>query len=185
MTRLLVLGMLDIQPMSGYDIQQMLKLNDAERWGGVLIGSIYHALKKMEQEKLIEVTSIEHTGMRQKAVYTITDSGRKHLQELTQEALKTSSVIYPSTLYSGLSFYHKLPEEDVVTALELQKKKVDSEYEAMKAGLELKNSWMQNNMPPMTKLMFDNMFGIIKLQQEFIEEALKLLKTDNNSKNDD
>lgn len=177
MTRLLVLGMLDIQPMSGYEIQQMLKLNDSERWGGVLIGSIYHALKKMEQEKLIKVASIEHTGMRQKAVYTITDSGKNHLRELILEALKTSSVLYPSTLYSGLSFYNKLPEEEIVKALELQKKKVDSEYESMQAGLELKNSWMQNNLPQMTKLMFDNMFGIIKLQQDFIDEALKLLKT--------
>ncbi len=182
MTRLLVLGMLDIQPMSGYEIQQMLKLNDSERWGGVLIGSIYHALKKMEQEKLIEVASIEHTGMRQKAVYTITDAGRKHLLELIQEALETSSVLYPSTLYSGLSFYHKLPEEEVVQALELQKKKLDSEYKSMQAGLESKNSWMQNNLPPMTKLMFDNMFGIIKLQQDFIEAALKLLKTGDKNK---
>ncbi|WP_249529548.1 PadR family transcriptional regulator [Paenibacillus brevis] len=46
MTRLLVLGMLDMKPMSGYDIQQMLQTTDAERWSGVLIGSIYHALKK-------------------------------------------------------------------------------------------------------------------------------------------
>ncbi len=176
MTRLLVLGMLDIQPMSGYDIQQMMKLSDTERWGGVLIGSIYHALKKMEQEKLIEITSIEHTGMRQKAVYSITDAGRKHLGELIAESLQTSSILYPSTLYSGLSFYHKLPKEDVASALELQKKKVDSEYEAMQAGLDAKNAWMQNNIPPMTNLIFDNMFAIIKLQQEFLDQALKLIK---------
>ena len=34
MTRILVLGLLDVQPMSGYDIQQMLRISDAERWGG-------------------------------------------------------------------------------------------------------------------------------------------------------
>ena len=48
MTRLLVLGMLKMEPMSGYDIQQLLKLKNADQWGGVLIGSIYHALKKLE-----------------------------------------------------------------------------------------------------------------------------------------
>ncbi len=50
--------MLNMQPMSGYDIQQMLKLTNADRWGGVLIGSIYHALKKLEQEKYIEIDSV-------------------------------------------------------------------------------------------------------------------------------
>ena len=66
MTRLLVLGLLDEQPMSGYDIQQKIIGADAERWGGVLVGSIYHALKKLEQEKYIELSGIEQTGHRQK-----------------------------------------------------------------------------------------------------------------------
>ena len=35
--------------MSGYDIKQMLQTMDAKRWGGVLIGSIYYALKKLEK----------------------------------------------------------------------------------------------------------------------------------------
>ena len=50
MTKLLVLGLLDGGPMSGYDLQQKLGGADAERWGGVLPGSIYHALKKLEVE---------------------------------------------------------------------------------------------------------------------------------------
>lgn len=33
MTRLLVLAMLGLKPMTGYDIKVMLELNDAERWG--------------------------------------------------------------------------------------------------------------------------------------------------------
>ena len=36
MTKLLVLGLLDGGPMSGYDLQQKLGGADAERWGGVL-----------------------------------------------------------------------------------------------------------------------------------------------------
>lgn len=59
MTRVLVLGLLDVKPMSGYDIQQLLRISDAERWGGVLIGSIYHALKKMEKEGLVVVESLD------------------------------------------------------------------------------------------------------------------------------
>ncbi|MFR4561382.1 MAG: PadR family transcriptional regulator [Flavonifractor plautii] len=67
MTKLLVLGLLDGGPMSGYDLQQKLGGADAERWGGVLPGSIYHALKKLEGEGCIALAGVEQTGHRQKA----------------------------------------------------------------------------------------------------------------------
>ncbi len=178
MTRLLVLGILDVQPMSGYDIQQTLQMTDAERWGGVLIGSIYHALKKMEHEGYVAVTSIEQTGHRQKAIYSITDSGRTYLQSLIKESLKASSVLYPSTLYSALSFYEKVPVEECQRALEEQRSVLTNEYSAVKRGLEAKENAMQNNIPPMVNLIMENMFSIIKQQQDFVDKALELLENE-------
>lgn len=176
MTRLLVLGILDVQPMSGYDIQQALQMTDAERWGGVLIGSIYHALKKMEQEGYVTVTSIEQTGHRQKAVYSITGTGRTYLQTLIKNSLKASSVLYPSTLYSGLSFYEKLSMEECRKALEEQRVALNDEYSAVKRGLEAKDAAMQHQIPPMVNLIMENMFSIIKQQQDFVDKALALLE---------
>ncbi|WP_026263317.1 PadR family transcriptional regulator [Paenibacillus sanguinis] len=176
MTRLLVLGILDVQPMSGYDIQQALQMTDAERWGGVLIGSIYHALKKMEQEGYVAVTSIEQTGHRQKAIYSITDTGRTYLQTLIKDSLRASSVLYPSTLYSGLSFYEKLSAEECRKALEEQRVALNDEYMAVKRGLEAKDAAMQHIIPPMVLLIMENMFAIIKQQQDFVDKALALLE---------
>lgn len=176
MTRLLVLGMLDVQPLSGYDIQQMLRISDAERWGGVLVGSIYHALKKLESEGHIGVKSIEQTGHRQKAVYCITGKGKEYMKELTLESLQSLSLEYPTTLYSGLSFSHKIAASDAAESLEKQKEFLQKEYEALEYGLKAKNNAMQNYIPPMTQLIFDHMFGLIKLRQEFVEKALQLLK---------
>lgn len=176
MTRLLVLGMLDVLPMSGYDIQQALQMTDAERWGGVLIGSIYHALKKMEHEGYVAVTSIEQTGHRQKAVYSITDTGRTYLQTLIKDSLKASSVLYPSTLYSGLSFYEKLSAEECRKALEEQRIALNNEYSAVKRGLEAKDAAMQHKIPPMVNLIMENMFSTIKQQQDFVDKALALLE---------
>ena len=93
MTKLLVLGLLDGGPMSGYDLQQKLGGADAERWGGVLPGSIYHALKKLEGEGCIALAGVEQTGYRQKAVYRITEAGRNHLHTLIADALRTSSAL--------------------------------------------------------------------------------------------
>ena len=55
MTRLMVLGLLKSKPMSGYEIQQILTKSQSDSWAGILPGSIYHALKKMEKEGLVEI----------------------------------------------------------------------------------------------------------------------------------
>ncbi len=177
MTRVLVLGLLDVQPMSGYDIQQMLRISDAERWGGVLIGSIYHALKKMEKEGLVVVDSIEQTGHRQKAIYKITATGREYLSQLVEDSLADSSVSYPSTLYSGLSFIEKVSPEKALAALNNQLVTLEKEYQALESGFRLKDIAMHQNIPPMTKLIFDNMYAIVNQQRAFVENAIKLLKS--------
>ena len=178
MTRLLVLGMLDVKPMSGYDIQQALQMTDAERWGGVLIGSIYHALKKMEQEGVVEVSSMEQTGHRQKAIYAITAKGRQYLQTLLYDALKTPPPLYPSTVYSALSFCDKLPAAQCCEALRLQHAELQREYEAVERGLRAKDEAMQHNIPPMVKLIMEHMFAVIRQQQQFVEDALHLLENE-------
>lgn len=176
MTRLLVLGLLDVQPMSGYDIQQTLSMLDAERWGGILVGSIYHALKKLEQEKYIELTGIEQTGHRQKAVYQTTQQGKEHLKSLISDSLRTSSVLYPTTLYSGLSFIDKIPPDQARRALEEQKQLLDEEYRALEHGLKEKEAALQDDIPQISKITFDNMFAIIRQQQQFIESLLDIFR---------
>lgn len=162
--------------MSGYDIQQMIGMMDAERWGGVLVGSIYHALKKLEQENYIEITSVEQTGHRQKAIYQITQQGREHLKSLVIDSLRTSSVLYPTTLYSGLTFIEKIPRKNARQALEEQKRLLDEEYRALEQGLKEKETAMQNDVPELSKITFDNMFSIIRQQQQFIDKLLDALE---------
>ena len=176
MTRLIVLGVLDMKPMSGYDIQQALRSNDAERWAGVLIGSIYHALKKLEQEDYIEIDSIEQTGHRQKAIYKITKSGKNYLKELVLESLKESSVLYPSTLYSGISFIHQISNEESQESLLFQKIRLEEEKSEIKKGLIEKKRALGDALSPLTELIFENMFSIIELQKEFLDKALKIIK---------
>lgn len=168
--------MLDIRPMSGYDIQIMLQELDAERWGGVLVGSIYHALKKLEKDNYIEIDSIEQTGHRQKAIYKITQKGQEYLTTLIFGSLKTSSVIYPSTLYSALSFMDKLPTDKIRKALEEQHNNLNLELQELEKGLEIKKKALGSELPEITKIVFDNMFSQIYQQKEFIEKILSLLK---------
>ncbi|GAK01900.1 transcriptional regulator, PadR family [Geomicrobium sp. JCM 19037] len=109
--------------MSGYDIKETLKSMDAERWSGLLIGSIYNALNKLEKEGYIEVSHIEQTGHRQKAIYAITNRGKEYEKQLTKEALEKPLNPYPTQLYSGFSFMEKLDRDEALAALRRQQKK--------------------------------------------------------------
>lgn len=174
MTRLIVLGLLSEKPMSGYDIQQSISDRDAERWGGVLIGSIYHALKKLEKEQQIEVAGVEQTGHRQKTVYQITDQGRNYLQSLVIDSLRTTSVSYPTTLYSGLSLLDKIPREAAIKALKAQKDSIDQEYEAI-IEKNRGNEESEEEISEISQLTIDNMFAIVEQQRHYIECLLKVL----------
>ena len=164
MTKLLVLGLLDGGPMSGYDLQQKLGGADAERWGGVLPGSIYHALKKLEGEGCIA-----QTGYRQKAVYRITEAGRNHLHTLIADALRTSSALYPTTLYSALSLADKLPPAEVRLALEEQRRRLEAEYAALERGRAGNEG---QEVPPLARITIDNMVDIVQRQCRCVEELL-------------
>ncbi|MGE7094183.1 PadR family transcriptional regulator [Lysinibacillus sp. NPDC048646] len=181
MTKLLVLAMLGLKPMTGYEIKVMLEMNDAERWGGVLIGSIYNALKKLEREGYIEVASIESTGHRQKVIYQITEKGKAYEQDLIIEALEKSSVVYPTTLYSGVAFACKLQDEKAVCALEKQKKILEGEEKAIAAGYQAKLNAMQGEIPTLTQLAFDNMLEIVKVQLKFVNQAIQIIRKDENN----
>jgi DNA-binding PadR family transcriptional regulator len=71
LTRLFVLGLLTWRPLSGYEMQVILQLNQTERWAGILPGSIYHALKKLAAEGMVVLQATEQVGNRAKAIYAI------------------------------------------------------------------------------------------------------------------
>ena len=173
MTRLLVLGLLDQGPMSGYDIQQRIREADAERWGGVLVGSIYYALKKLEREGAVSLAAVEQTGHRERAVYQITERGRACLRELVVKSLRESSAVYPTSMYSGLSLLEKIPREEAVRALEEQRAQLDRELAALEAG---EGSNQGREVPAISRLTIENMFAVIRLQRQFAEQILDTLR---------
>ncbi len=175
MTKLLVLGLLDERPMSGYDIQQTIRKADAERWGGVLVGSIYHALKKLEEEKYIELADVKRTGHRLKAVYKITGQGKTYLRSLILASLRASSVVYPTTLYSGLSLMDKVPLAKARQALEEQKMQLANEYIALEQKQKT-NEGSEKDISLISKITIEHMFAITRQQQQFVEKILKALE---------
>ncbi len=176
MTELLVLGLLKERPLSGYDIQTMLQSSNAETWGGVLAGSIYHALNKLEKNRFVEIDSIEQTGHRQKAVYRINEAGKLRLQRLISTSLCTVSVSYPTMLYSALNFTKELSAEECIAALLQQKKEIEKKVEELMKGKAEKAEYFDDKLSPISELVFEDMLSAMKRQIEFIDAAVKIIK---------
>jgi len=79
-TRYIILGLLTRQPMSGYDIKQFLKqlswLVDSPSFG-----SLYPALHALLEDALATVEVIPRQDKPPRKIYTITDAGKRVLQE--------------------------------------------------------------------------------------------------------
>lgn len=173
-TRLMVLGLLSEKPMSGYEMLQVMQMSQADRWAGILTGSVYHALKKMEQEGLVALDAVEQTGHRSKATYRLTEQGRAELLRLLGEALTVPSVAYPTDLYAAMSFLHLLPQQDVLDAIDRQIRLVEESLAGMKAGEAAKTA--VTTLPPHIRLVFENIFEQHEVQLRFLRRLRQLVE---------
>jgi DNA-binding PadR family transcriptional regulator len=169
MTRAMVLGLLVMGgPMSGYQMQQMMQLSQTDKWANVQPASIYHALKKLAKEEFVSLDTIEQTGNRSKAIYSITEQGKKEFERLIIHSFGQTSVAFPTELYTALSFIENVNKEEVLHALDIQEKAINQLYRDMKAGEEEKAKYVC--VPPHVTLIFNNIYDQCDLQLKFIQQ---------------
>jgi transcriptional regulator len=89
---LLVLKMLDLQPMNGWMISQSLKRVSGDMLQ-VSDGSLYPALHKLEQGGWIEAEWRQSENNRRAKFYSLTRPGKKALRKETDEWFRLSEAI--------------------------------------------------------------------------------------------
>ena len=75
-----LLGLLSIEPMSGYDMRTQLKISMGYFWSESW-GQIYPTLKRLVAEGLIQSVAVPATGKRERQVYELTAKGHAHLKQ--------------------------------------------------------------------------------------------------------
>jgi DNA-binding PadR family transcriptional regulator len=155
LARLFVLGLLMRRPMSGYEVQRILQLSRTDLWAGILSGSIYHALKKLEVEGLVALRVTEQSGNRTRAIYAITEQGQASYRALLREAWQSPSPHFPSNLYAALSFTDDLSREEVVALLDDHIAALEDQLAAWNAG-EREKSAVTGPLPDYVGAIFDN-----------------------------
>lgn len=83
--RYLILGLLAQHPMSGYDVRRFLK---ARSWliSTPSFGSIYPALRALEQDGLVTVDVLSRPDRPPRKSYSITEAGRRTLQVWAEQS---------------------------------------------------------------------------------------------------
>ncbi len=79
-TRYILLGFLNHEPMSGYDMKKRIDMMVSQFWS-VGYGQLYPTLAVLEEESLIEKVATETLKGPKRNVYAITPSGREHLTQ--------------------------------------------------------------------------------------------------------
>ncbi|WP_410596676.1 PadR family transcriptional regulator [Amycolatopsis sp. lyj-23] len=143
-TRLLVLGVVRMYGRAhGYQVRRELLSWSADKWANVQPGSIYHALKKMSAEDLLEQVDVEPGAGPDRVAYRLTEDGEQEYQVLLSKALSDPSLNHPD-LSAGISLMTSFPRARVINLLrhrlvhlEAEQRQARMMLEEVKASMEL------------------------------------------------
>ncbi|WP_440107833.1 PadR family transcriptional regulator [Streptosporangium sp. H16] len=114
-TRLLVLGVVRLLGQAhGYLVGAELESWEAERWAGLRSGSIYHALRQLAKDGLVDVTEVHEWPGR--VDYAINDKGEAEFLRLLRTALSVPDR-RPEVFGAALVLLPALPKEETIALL--------------------------------------------------------------------
>lgn len=138
-TRLLVLGVVRMYGRAhGYQVRRELLTWSADKWANVQPGSIYHALKKMTAEDLLEQVDVEPGDAGpDRVAYRVTGVGDQEFHLLLAKALSEPTAT-AAEVAAGVSFLTALPRRRAIGLLEYRL--VHFESEERSASLMIKDT---------------------------------------------
>ncbi|WP_462408716.1 PadR family transcriptional regulator [Neobacillus sp. Marseille-QA0830] len=165
-----ILGFLYEEPMSGYDIKQMME-NSVSYFFEASFGAIYPALRKMEKEGLVEKQVIQQEGKPNKNLYAITETGKEQFQNYLESPINPT--VTRSDILIRIFFGRFTTQEQIMEWLLQERDKNQAMYENLTRIDELCGSDMEHHK------RFTLLFGIRQAEMiiGMIDEELKKLET--------
>ena len=127
-----VLALLCERPMHPYEMYQTLRERHEDIVVPVSVGSLYHAVSRLQEHGHVRPVTTEQVGNRpERTTYEILDSGRRVMRGRIAELLATPSAVAPAD-HGGIGEFHNLPAERVLESLDARLETLDgqlAEYE--------------------------------------------------------
>ncbi|MEH7076875.1 PadR family transcriptional regulator [Neobacillus drentensis] len=163
-----ILGFLYEEPMSGYDIKQMME-NSVSYFFDASFGAIYPALRKMEKEGLVEKQIIQQDGKPNKNLFVITESGKEQFQHYLNSPINPT--ITRSDVLIRIFFGRFTTKEKLIEWLVGEREKSQAMYNNLKGIADQWGSEMEHHK------RFTLEFGIRQAEMimGMVDEELKKL----------
>ena len=162
---LIVLGMLKKEALSAYDIQKLVEYRNISKWVKISTPSIYKKVIQLEEKGLIK-SHIEKEGkMPEKAVYALTDKGKKEFERLMLEISAKSVNIYLD-FNAVIVNLDSLSPQDQKTCIE----NIENNIKQLKAYLVENMNEKENmpNIPETGKAVMRQQFLLIQALEDWI-----------------
>jgi DNA-binding PadR family transcriptional regulator len=118
---LVVLGLLDEQPMHGYQLYHHIEKSNMETWAQANLASIYNTLDRLRKAGMVQAKKEKPGKMPEREVYHITLKGKKRLSILVEEAI-TDQRMPENNFCVAVAFLFGLPRKRALECLEEKKK---------------------------------------------------------------
>ena len=115
-----ILGFLDYQPMSGYDLKKFFDQSVSHFWSATQ-SHIYKALENLEKDGMVESEVIQQEGKPNRKQYQITDAGRAELRHWVSTPLPITGA--REAWLIQIFFAHNLTNEEIIN---LFKKRIEN-----------------------------------------------------------
>jgi len=173
LTNLIILSLLRMKSMHGYEIQQLIQTSRIDTWTNLLSGSIYYSLNKMEQEGFIQTEAEERTGARLRKIYAITDKGELLFQELIRSTLTSPPHSVKSDFSLGLSWIESIPKNEAIQLLQQNLHSIEQTLAEWQLGKEIK---AQYGLTPFVEASFDNAIALLEQDIKYVKQLIALLQ---------
>lgn len=123
----MIMGLISyLQPVHGYDIRKELTSWNVESWANVQPGSIYHALRRMTEEGLLEAVDTEQVdGRPARTRYQLTKAGEVEYQTMLRRYWwEYAEPVDP--FLAAFAFLPSLPRAEAVGALRARARLLES-----------------------------------------------------------
>jgi PadR family transcriptional regulator, regulatory protein AphA len=167
MIKYILLGFLNYQPMTGYELKQTLDHSVSHFWHAYH-SQIYTTLRQMEADGLVVSEFLYSEGQPDRRVYSLTDAGRADFTAWLNQSLTEMSPIKEELLVR-LFFSARRDPKSVLAELYLQRElhqKKLAEYRGLASG------WVDKNVPALPELKADSAFWRMTLEMGIAYEVM-------------
>jgi DNA-binding PadR family transcriptional regulator len=168
---LLVLGLLQSGPKTGYDVHRIVQAH-GELYTDLKKANLYYLLERMAKDGFLQVQAEPGARgpRRERLIYALTDTGRARFQELLRTVLREYAPIH-SGIEIAIVFLGQLPTTEAISVME-QRLTTVSTRRAQVAS-ELGDFASQGTLP---QIAADHLLSQIDAELAWMERALRLLR---------